>query len=79
LPSPMNRHRMSARPWRPIWARKKQAPLAPRLKVSEGDSVTKIALDHLEPAIGLGTSDPDFLDGLLANSSSRIFTTSRPA
>src|SRR5207245_4284050 len=54
-------------------ARKKQEPLAPRLKVSEGDGVTKIAPDHLEPAIGhillmeaLGTRDPDFLDGLLA-------------
>jgi hypothetical protein len=33
-------------------ARRKQAQVAPRLKVSETDGVTKIAPDHLEPAIG---------------------------
>jgi hypothetical protein len=75
-------------------ARKKQAPLAPRLKVSDGDGVTKIAPDHLEPAIGqillmeaLGTTDPDFLDGLAAaskppaasNLTSRSNGASRPA
>jgi hypothetical protein len=53
-------------------ARKKQAPLAPRLTVSKHDGVTKIAPDHMEPAIAhvllmraLGTRDPDFLNGLL--------------
>src|SRR5262245_44063332 len=53
-------------------AAKKEAPLAPRLNVTEKDGVTAIAPDHPEPALGhvllmkaLGTKDLDFLDGML--------------
>jgi hypothetical protein len=53
-------------------ARRKEKPLAPRMKVSEQDGVTKLAPDHPEPSVAhvrlseaLGTRDFDFLDGLL--------------
>jgi hypothetical protein len=56
------------------FARKKATPPAPRIQnVAEKDGVHRITLDHPEPKIGhvvlmeaLGTVDPDFLEGLLA-------------
>ena len=55
-----------------FFARAEEAPSAPRMKVSEKDGVTEIAVDHPESAIAhillmnaLGTSDLDFLNGLL--------------
>src|SRR5262249_21625505 len=45
----------------------------PALKVTENDGTTEIGLDHPDPSVSqvllmdaLGTTDPDFLDGLLA-------------
>jgi hypothetical protein len=53
-------------------ARRKETPPAPRMKVSEKEGIAQISLDHHEPAIGhlllmeaLGTTDLDFLGGLL--------------
>jgi hypothetical protein len=53
-------------------ARRKEKPLAPRMKVSEKDGVVKLTPDHPEPSLAhirlleaLGTRDLDFLDGLL--------------
>ena len=53
-------------------ARKKEKPLAPRMKVSEKGGVTQIAPDHPEAAVAhvllmeaIGAKDLDFLDGLL--------------
>jgi hypothetical protein len=53
-------------------ARKKGKPLAPRMKVSEKDGVTKVAPDHPDPAAAgirlleaFGTRDDDFLKGIL--------------
>ena len=52
--------------------RRKKTPPAPCLKVSKKGGITRIAADHPEPAIGhlllmeaLGTTEADFLDGLL--------------
>lgn len=52
--------------------RQKEAPRAPRLKISEKDGVPSTAIDHPDSTVGwvllmqaLGTSDPDFLDGLI--------------
>jgi hypothetical protein len=49
-----------------------ESPLAPRLRVTENDGATTICPDHPEPSVGgvllmeaLGTTDPDFLDGIL--------------
>jgi hypothetical protein len=54
------------------YARKKEKPLAPRMKVSEKGGVTQIAPDHPEAAVAhvllmeaTGAKDLDFLDGLL--------------
>ncbi len=54
------------------FVRSKEKPPGPRLKVSEKDGVTEIALDHQDSALGyallmkaLGTTDRDFMDGLL--------------
>jgi hypothetical protein len=55
------------------FARKREVPHEPRLKkVAEKDGVTEVTFDHPESAIGhallmeaLGTTDPDFLDGLI--------------
>ena len=53
-------------------ARSKENPPGPRVKVSEKDGVAQIATDHADLAVGqallmraLGTTDTDFLDGLL--------------
>jgi hypothetical protein len=53
-------------------ARKKEKPLAPRMKVSEKGGVAQIAPDHPEAAVAhvllmeaIGAKDVDFLDGLL--------------
>ncbi len=53
-------------------ARREERKPAPRIKVTEREGGTEIALDHSEPALGqallmeaLGTTEPDFLDGLL--------------
>src|SRR5437870_5674366 len=53
-------------------ARYKEKPPGPRIKVSEKEGVTQIAPDHPDLAIGqallmgaLGTTEPDFIDGLL--------------
>ena len=66
-PTPNERAAMVA-----YFARKKEKPLAPRMKVSEKGGVTQIAPDHPDAGIGhlvlmeaLGTSEPDFIDGLL--------------
>jgi hypothetical protein len=52
--------------------RRKQKPPAPRLKVSVNDDVSQISIAHPDPATAqillmeaLGTTDADFLDGLL--------------
>lgn len=52
--------------------RYKEKPPGPRVKVSEKDGVTEIAPDHQNSAVGyvllmkaLGTTDRDFMDGLL--------------
>ena len=54
------------------YARKKEKPLAPRMKVSEKGGVVQIAPDHPEAAVAhvllmeaIGAKDLDFLDGLL--------------
>jgi hypothetical protein len=53
-------------------ARKKEKPLAPRMKVSIKGDVATISPDHPEAGTGhlllmeaLGTTEPDFVDGLL--------------
>ena len=53
-------------------ARKKEKPLAPRMKVSMKGNVATISPDHPDAGIGhlllmetLGASEPDFIDGLL--------------
>ena len=53
-------------------ARKKEKPLAPRMKVSEKGGVIQIAPDHPEASVAhvllmeaIGAKDLDFLDGLL--------------
>ncbi len=53
-------------------ARREERKPVPRIKVTEKEGGTEIALDHPEPALGqallmeaLGTAEPDFLDGLL--------------
>jgi hypothetical protein len=53
-------------------ARKKEKPLAPRMKVSEKGGVYQVAPDHPEAEVAqvllmeaIGTRDCDFLDGLL--------------
>ncbi len=50
----------------------KEAPYPPRMKVTKNDGVTRIEVDHPTPSVGyallmnaLGTTDPDFLNGLL--------------
>ena len=50
----------------------KEKPIAPRIKVSEKDGVTRVELDHPDLAVGqallmgaLGTTDADFTDGLI--------------
>src|SRR5258708_8431452 len=52
--------------------REEESRLAPRLRVTENDGATTICPDHPEPSVGsvllmeaLGTTDPDFLDGIL--------------
>ena len=62
-------------------ARKKELPVAPRVKVSEKGGVAQVLPDHPDLAVGaillmaaLGTTEPDFLNGLLgqlANAGSR--------
>jgi hypothetical protein len=54
------------------FARRKEKRAAPRMNISEKNGVAQIAPDHPEPKIApvllleaLGTTDPDFLDGLL--------------
>jgi hypothetical protein len=54
------------------FVRHKEKPPGPRMKVSEKDGVTEIALDHQDSAVGyallmkaLGTTDRDFMVGLL--------------
>jgi hypothetical protein len=49
-----------------------ESPLAPRLRVTENDGATTISPDHPDSRVGgvllmeaLGTTDPDFLDGIL--------------
>lgn len=53
-------------------AQRREKPPAPRMKVSENGGVADVLPDHPKPALGnvllmaaLGTTDPDFLDGLL--------------
>ncbi len=53
-------------------ARKKELPVAPRVKVSEKGGVAQLSLDHPDFAVGhillmeaLGTAELDFLNGLL--------------
>jgi hypothetical protein len=53
-------------------AKRKEAPLAPGMEVSEKDGVTQIALKHPDPKVAtillmkaLGTHNPDFLMGIL--------------
>ena len=55
-----------------LFARKKQRPPSPYLKVSKKGRVAEISLDHPEPRTGqlllmhaLGATDPDFVNGLL--------------
>jgi hypothetical protein len=50
-----------------------ESPLAPRLRVTEKDGATTLTPDHPTPSVGyvllmdaLGTRDPDFLDGVIA-------------
>ncbi len=66
-PSPHERAAIGA-----FSANGKKAPRAPRMKMSEKDGVRKIAPDHPEPAVAhillmnaLGTSDLDFLNGIV--------------
>ena len=66
-PTPQERAVMEA-----YLARKKETPPSPRMKVSKKGDVSQISPDHPEEAIGdlllmraLGTTDPDFLYGLL--------------
>ena len=66
-PTPQERVAVEA-----YFVRDKEKPPGPRLKVSEKDGVTQIALDHQDSAVGyallmkaLGTTDRDFIDGLL--------------
>jgi len=66
-PTPYERAAMVA-----YFARKKEKPLAPRMKVSEKGGVIQIAPDHPEAAVAhvllmeaIGAKDLDFLDGLL--------------
>ena len=64
-----------------FFARKKQTPPSPSLKVSKKGQVAELSLDHPEPGTGqlllmhaLGSTDPDFVHGLLtqlANASSK--------
>jgi hypothetical protein len=63
---------MSARPWKAYLARKKQAPLAPRLKGLGEGWCDENRARPLEPAVGqillmeaVSTRDPDFLGSLL--------------
>jgi hypothetical protein len=75
-PTPQERAAMEA-----YLARKKEKPPAPRMKISEKEGVAQISPDHACPPLGqallmeaLGTTDADFLDGLLgqlANAGSR--------
>jgi hypothetical protein len=63
-----------------FFARKKQKPPSPNLKVSKKGRVAEVSLDHPEPSTGqlllmhaLGSTEPDFVNGLLtqlANASS---------
>ena len=53
-------------------ARRKATPHSPRLRVLKNNGTTEISPDHPEPALGLillmealGTTDPDFVNGLL--------------
>ena len=66
-PKPEERVAVKAYP-----SRDKEKPPGPRMKVSEKDDVTQIAPDHPDLATGqallmgaLGTTDTDFVDGLL--------------
>ena len=66
-PTPCERAAMAA-----YVARKREKPLAPRMKVSEKGGVTQIAPDHPEAAVAhvllmeaIGAKDVEFLDGLL--------------
>ncbi len=75
-PTPQERAAMEA-----YLARKRETAPAPRMKVSEKGGVPQVSPDHPEPALGvtllmaaLGTTELDFLDGLLgqlANAGSR--------
>ena len=54
------------------FAHRREAPPAPRMKVSEKDGIARVSPDHPEPALGqvllmkaVGTADENFLDGLL--------------
>ena len=54
------------------FSRRENSPPAPRMKVSQEGGMAHISLDHPEPAVGqvllmgaLGTTDADFLKGLL--------------
>ena len=54
------------------FARRRKRPPAPRMKVSQEEGMAHISVDHPEPAVGqvllmgaLGTTDADFLKGLL--------------
>jgi hypothetical protein len=66
-PTPQERAAMEAH-----FARKKEKPPAPRMKISEKAGVAQISPDHACPSVGLtllmkalGTTDADFLDALL--------------
>ena len=55
-----------------VFARKKQKPPSPYLKLSQKEGVAEISLDHPEPRTGqlllmhaLGTTEADFANGLL--------------
>jgi hypothetical protein len=68
-------HKVSRKEWEAIFAfaaKNKNRPPAPRMKVSEKDGLTRVALDHPEPAVGeilltqaLGANDFDFFHGIL--------------
>ena len=60
-------------------ARSKENPIGPRVKVSGKDGVAQIAPDHADPAVGqallmraLGTTDTDFVGGLLCQLANEI-------
>ncbi len=66
-PTPQERAAMEA-----YLARKKETPPVPRMKVSDKAGVAQFSPDHVEPALGhallmeaIGTTNLEFLDGLL--------------